>query len=331
MIRLTRGIAAVLAAFMLAAPAVANDSVASMGAGGLVLGRTDGIEMRSEDLYISATEIRVRYRFYNRTSRDISTIVAFPMPDLEGGIESDVALDDPSQMAFATTVNGRRMTTNVERKALLNGTDHSGLLRGLGVPFTPRGETTMQALAALPRPQIEMLVEMGLVEDRSWSDGGVRRLELVPLWTFKTTHYWTQVFPAGRELDVRHQYVPAVGGSAGSIFGGPDMEAGGYFQAEVDRYCADDAFRAGARRMRERGLYLTETWIDYILTTGANWAEPIGDFRLVVDKGSARNLVSFCAEGVRKISPTRFEVRRRNYTPTRDLSVLILTGTRMNN
>ena len=70
-------IAALLASFMLAAPAAANDTVASMGAGGLVFQRTDGIEMRSEDLYVSAREIRVRYRFFNRTDRDIGTLVAF--------------------------------------------------------------------------------------------------------------------------------------------------------------------------------------------------------------------------------------------------------------
>ncbi len=329
MIRPNRSAAALLAAFMLAAPAAANDSVASMGAGGLVLERTDGIEMRSEDLYVSAAEIRVRYRFYNRTAQDIATIVAFPMPDLQGGIESDVAIEDPLRMPFTTTVNGRRVATNVEQKAMLNGVDHSDLLRGLGVPPSPRGEATLLALAALPRPQIDMLIEMGLVEDRSWTDAGVRHLELVPLWTLKTTHYWTQVFPAGRELDVRHRYAPAVGGSAGSIFGDPAMDSGASASEEAARYCTDDAFRAGARRMRSRGLYLTETWVDYILTTGANWAEPIGEFRLVVDKGAASNLVSFCGEGVRRISPTRFEVRRRNYTPTRDLSVLILTGTRM--
>lgn len=328
MIRLNRTAAVLLAALMLAAPAAANDSVASMGAGGLVLHRTDGIEMRSEDLYVSAAEIRVRYRFYNRTDRDISTIVAFPMPDLQGG-DHAVALEDPLRMPFATTVNGRRVATNVEQKAMLNGVDHTGLVRGLGLPLSPRGEATMQALSTLPRPQIDMLVEMGLVEDRSWTDAGVRHLDLVPLWTLKTTHYWTQVFPAGRELDVRHQYAPAVGGSAGSIFGDPAMENGEQSSEDAARYCADDAFLAGARRMRSRGLYLTETWVDYILTTGANWAEPIGDFRLVVDKGSSRNLVSFCGEGVRKISPTRFEIRRRNYTPTHDLSVLILSGMRI--
>jgi len=329
MIRVNRSVAALLAAFLLAAPAAANDTVASMGAGGLVLERTDGIEMRSEDLYVSAAEIRVRYRFYNRTAQDISTIVAFPMPDLQGGLEGDVALEEPLEMPFATTVNGRRVATNVEQKALLNGIDHTALLRGLGVPPSPRSNEAFVALAALPGPQIDMLVEMGLVEDRSWTEAGVRHRHVVPLWTLKTTHYWTQVFPAGRELDVRHRYVPAVGGTAGSIFGDPGLDGGEYALEEIDRYCVDDAFRAGARRMRERGLYLTETWVDYILTTGANWAEPIGEFRLVVDKGSSRNLVSFCGEGVRKIGPTRFEIRRRNYTPTRDLSVLILTGTRM--
>ena len=47
-----------------------------------------------------------------------------------------------------------------------------------------------------------------------------------------------------------------------------------------------------------------------------------------VDKGEAGNLVSFCADGVRKIGPTQFEVRHTNFTPTRDLSVLILQGVR---
>lgn len=329
MISLTRTAAAVLAVLMLAAPATANDTVASMGAGGLVLERTDGIEMRSEDLYVSSREIRVRYRFHNRTDRDISTIVAFPMPDLPGGIESDVAVEDPLQIPFTTMVDGHRVSTNVEQKAVLNGVDHSALMRGLGVPLSPRQGATFEALLALPRPQIDMLIELGLVEDRSWTDAGVRHLELMPLWTLKTTHYWTQVFPAGRDLDVRHQYVPAIGGSSGSAFGGPEPEPGEAVSEEDARFCTDEAFRAGARRMRSRALSMRETWVDYILTTGANWAEPIGDFRLVVDKGAPENLVSFCGEGVRKISPTRFEIRRRNYTPTRDLSVLILTGERI--
>jgi hypothetical protein len=44
----------------------------------------------------------------------------------------------------------------------------------------------------------------------------------------------------------------------------------------------------------------------------------------VVDKGAAANVFSFCASGVRKISPTEFEVRHTNFTPTSDISILIL-------
>ena len=69
---------------------------------------------------------------------------------------------------------------------------------------------------------------------------------------------------------------------------------------------------------------LFERRIAYVLTTGANWSGPIGDFRLTVDKGEPDSLVSFCADGVKKIAPTVFEVRHANFTPTRDLDVLIL-------
>ena len=326
MIRKT--VVAALAAACLTGPAVANDSVASMGAGGLVLQRTDGIVMRSEDLFVSAAEIRVRYAFFNRTGQDISTIVAFPLPDIVGGGEGDVALSDPAHLEFSTLVDGRQVATEVEQKAVKDGVDHTGLLRRLGVPLSPYDDAVRDALAGLPRAEIDRLIDLGLIEDRGYANGAVAVIELAPLWTLKTTHYWTQVFPAGRVLDVDHRYIPAIGGSVGSAFGDPDLMESEWFHEDRTRYCADPAFIAAARRKRERGEYLTETWIDYVLTTGANWAEPIGDFRLVVDKGSAANLVSFCGDGVRRIGPTQFEIRRRNFTPDRDLAVLILTGAR---
>jgi len=45
---------------------------------------------------------------------------------------------------------------------------------------------------------------------------------------------------------------------------------------------------------------------------------------MAVDKGDPANIVSFCSEGVRKISATQFEVRHANFTPTGDISILIL-------
>ena len=214
---------AALAAACLAAPVAANDTTASMGAGGLVLQRTDGIVMRSEDLFVSAAEIRVRYAFFNRTDRDISTIVAFPLPDIVGGHEGDVALSDPGDLEFSTTVDGRRVATEVEQKALKDGADHTALLRGLGVPLSPYDDAVRDTLAALARDRIERLIELGLVEDRGYADSTGTTVDLAPLWTLKTTHYWTQVFPAGEVLAVDHRYVPAIGGTAGSAFGDPDL------------------------------------------------------------------------------------------------------------
>ena len=98
----------------------------------------------------------------------------------------------------------------------------------------------------------------------------------------------------------------------------------------IRRYCVDADFLAAAERMARRPgvINVSEQWISYILTTGGNWRSPIGEFRLVVDKGRPENLVSFCGEGVRRIGPTQFEMRRRNWRPERDLDVLILVPAR---
>ncbi len=64
-----------LAALALAGPAAANDSTAEHSAGGLVLTRTADIDMVSEDLFVSAGEVRVRYVFRNRSPREIRTLL----------------------------------------------------------------------------------------------------------------------------------------------------------------------------------------------------------------------------------------------------------------
>jgi hypothetical protein len=67
-----------------------------------------------------------------------------------------------------------------------------------------------------------------------------------------------------------------------------------------------------------------EKRIDYVLSSGGNWKAPIGDFHLTVDKGRPEALVSVCMDGLVKTGPTRFEVRKVNFRPERDLSILIL-------
>ncbi|TIT62302.1 MAG: DUF4424 domain-containing protein, partial [Mesorhizobium sp.] len=47
-----------------AAPALANDSVAELGTGGLILSRSDAVAMQSEDLFISPQKVTVDYVFH---------------------------------------------------------------------------------------------------------------------------------------------------------------------------------------------------------------------------------------------------------------------------
>ncbi len=81
--------------------------------------------------------------------------------------------------------------------------------------------------------------------------------------------------------------------------------------------------RRAARRPSEAANY-SEVWLQYVLRSGANWAGPIRDFRLVIDKGNPRSLLSFCGTGVRRLDDRRFEVRYRDFTPDRDLDILII-------
>jgi hypothetical protein len=77
-----------------AVPALANDTTASTGAGGLVIERTDDIDLVSEDLFVSASEIRIGYVFRNSSPKDVETIVAFPMPDRDLSQEYGEAYSD---------------------------------------------------------------------------------------------------------------------------------------------------------------------------------------------------------------------------------------------
>jgi hypothetical protein len=134
-----RTICAVLsiAAAIASAQVRANDTTAELATGGLVFTKSPDIEMRSEDLFISMKEIRVQYKFFNHSNKEVVTPVAFPMPDLPFGTGSDLAIptNDPENiLGFSTTVDNRPIAALVERKALLNGVDKTEVLRTLGAP-----------------------------------------------------------------------------------------------------------------------------------------------------------------------------------------------------
>jgi hypothetical protein len=308
----------------------ANDSSAEKAAGGLVLRQAADIDMVSEDLFVSPAQVRVHYVFRNRSARPVATIVAFPMPDRDMAYEMESEVAYPAD--FHTLVDGRPVRMSVERKAMVGRVDQSAALARLHVPIAPpAGESAnfvADLIARLPRADRARLARLGLIDAESFS---AAHGQIVPSWTVRETWYWRQTFPAGRALDVRHSYTPGVGGTAGVPLATLDYRNGENGRQEQAEFCTDREFLAAIDRMTQRaeqqhGNYPMEQRLRYILTTGGNWRAPIGDFHMVVDKGRADAVMSFCGEGVTRISPTRFEVRHRNWRPNRDLAVLIVSA-----
>jgi hypothetical protein len=321
-----------LAALTLGPAASANDSTAELTTGGLVLSKNADIEMRSEDLAISEKEISVRYKFFNHAASDQTVTVAFPMPDVTL-VDRDIAFParDPANfLDFHTVADGHEVRAQYEQKAVLDGTDISARLKAFGLPLAVQNEATSKALDALPRARQDELEKLGFVTAYEEGAGKDMVHRVTPQWTFKSTFYWNQTFPAGREIGIEHRYVPSVGEAEGSMLNSTPIDAAALREYEA-LYCVDKDFLASAKTglgkpdadgQPAHPFY--EKRIAYVLKTAANWAKPIGEFRLTVDKGAPDALVSFCAEGVKKIGPTVFEVSHENFTPTRDLHILIL-------
>jgi hypothetical protein len=304
---------ALIGCMLAPANSLANDSEAELGIGGLVLRKNAHVEMRSENLYVSTEEIRVQYRFYNKSGSDVRVVVAFPLPQVNLDDGNDDERNGLTEYEFSTRVDGIPVNTQIERRATVGGRDRTDVLKPYEIPLDPNA--SQDALDRLPRDAWDKLTRAGVVKTIQYK-GTPAEKHLRPLWALKTAYYWEQTFPAKKEITIEHRYVPSVGGSVPMDWS-RDWSVSEYQK----KFCVDREFVLSAKQHKNS----SQRWISYILTTGGNWAGPIGDFRLVVDKGDPSNLVSFCADGVKKISATEFEVRKKNFVPSKDLNVLILS------
>lgn len=323
---------ALLAALGFAGTAQANDSTAELAAGGLVLSRSDVIEMAREDLYISKEAVRVDYVFRNRSDEDVSAIVAFPMPDIESSPYHNVSIPNDAVddfLGFEVKVEGLSIKPELEQRVFAVGIDVTADLVAQGVPAFPYGGPAEAALAALDPDVLADWIARGIVIVEEFDMGAGMQKVVTPFWTLKSTYWWRMTFPAGEDVIVGHSYQPSVGATAGVTFFSRDRLGGASPEDYRRRYCMDAAFEnavlKAAKASPDGYPRLYETRLSYILRTGGNWASgTIGDFRLTVDKGDPKNIVSFCGTGVRKTGPTTFEMRASDFHPDKDLEILIL-------
>lgn len=314
--------------------ASANDSTAELKAGGLVFVHTDEISMAEERLYISPKEVRVDYRFRNNTDKDVEALVAFPMPDIVGGTQEPIAIEEnagPNFLGFDVTQDGKPVKTQPQLQAFVAGVDLTSILTAENIPLNPLSGQAGDALEKLSPEKIEQFKSLGLMRIEEWDFGKGAEKHFVPQWTLKTVYWWKTVYPAAKDVTVHHSYRTSVGGTVDVTYldenGQPKGEQ---FNDYKKRYCLDDNMVKIAQKNWknehpvDKGPLYVENWISYILMTGNNWAGPIGSFTLTVDKGETQNIVSFCGEGVTKTGPTTFEMKKTDFYPERDLEILLL-------
>jgi hypothetical protein len=310
---------------------MANDSSAELSVGGLNFSRSDDVSLETETLRISPRLVSVRYQFFNRTTQPVTLTVAFPLPDIDLSEGEMLSLPDNNPtnfVGFKTRIDGKPVNFTMLQNAYLGAKNVSATLRSLNIPMLPIGAQHID-LADLPEATRSQLFEQGLLLKNGTDDKGRQLYEAG--WTVKTAAIRKQTFPPNRPAMVEHRYHPSVGISFDTVLR-KGLRQNKALAAEIARYrkeyCIGDDFLAALDKLagdeEHNAVKLQERRITYTLKTGANWAGPIKDFRLIVDKQKADRLVSFCATQTRTISPTLLEVATTDFTPEKDLKILIV-------
>lgn len=297
-----------------AVTAQANDSTGFVGTGSIQYLKNPHIEMQREDLYISQRQIRVAYSFKNNSAQDITETVLFPLPEVSAGYDGDFADTAGLIDSFRIWADGKAVKPQIHVRAFFETQDGkkadlTAKLKQCGLsdielmaPWTNRydHEKVSAKIKACLAPQAAKLKK---VDD-----------DISDFWSATIVYSWKQTFKAGKTTEIKHQYAPLVGGS---FVYPPQFEKGG----EMDKaYCiSDDLRRTLADHKRKMRFY---TQLGYVLTTGANWAKPIGKFTLTIEREPGQ-LVSLCWDkSLRKISPTVFRAEKTDFLPKKDLDII---------
>ncbi len=332
--------------FSVSMPMLADDSAASIAAGGLVPRREIRIVMAKEVLQISPTKVVVDYDFRNDTDQDVTTEVAFPVPPYAYGPDSPT-IPEASFSDFKLAVNGNSVPFQIEAKATLDGKDVTAILTADKIDIPSFGHLTetdgsdpqihTPDIERLPKAEQQRLAQTGLFDaEDGWG-----------LWDASLQYHWTQTFPAHSTTHIRHQYTPV----EGSELMQPDTlqnvsqhkEPSG--DAETVKYaredmqlleglCPDPSLLSGMIARIDAsgpgyGQYDHPHWVDFILTSANTWKQPIEDFTLTVDRGkpeedNAQTFVSFCSPQnapVAKLDADHFQVHLANFVPAAELRI----------
>ncbi len=310
---------------LITAPLRADDGAASIAAGGIVMmKREPRIVMAKEVLQISAKRVIVDYDFRNDSDEDITTEVAFPIPDYHLSMEDN----KPSQQGFddfRLWVDGAPTRYQVEARAFLKNAEYTELLRGMHVDVASFGHATSN----VESPDVRKLT--GNQRQQLAGTALIDREDDSPLWTVKKKYHWQQAFPAHQTVHIRHEYSPVLG-SENSVAYGLGSKPDPAMAKEIASFCLDKRLLDTLSEIaNSKDRWASYSYVDFILTTANTWKTPIEDFTLIVERPHWKNnrgepdladYVSFCWDGpITKVDADHFSAHTVNLVPAKELRV----------
>lgn len=291
----------------------ANDSTGYVATGGVQYLKNKDIQMYSEDLFISKKIIQVDYQFKNLSAKDLTETVLFPLPIVENFFESDFADTEKLLKSFKVQVNGKSIQPEMHVRTFIYKDEKTAPI-DMTDSFKQCGLSEKDMLNPWSRQDDEY--ETFEAKLRNCKNATLQKVlpkdpNEVISWSSQVIYSWKQTFKANAFTRVQHQYTPLVGGSVAL-----------YPEEDTKAYCMDRNFKAGLKKAKSQQAPYQA--LGYILKTGANWAKPIQDFKLTIER-DAGEIVSFCWAGkVKKISPTRFQMSEKNFVPQQDLDIIFV-------
>ncbi len=309
---------------------LANDSVGAIALGGVEYRKIEGVSMEKESLTISVDKVQVEYEFFNNTDKPIQETILFPMPlfgfDLGCSPEYSGELQQfkvwingaptvPAKTIIAKLPDGADITNRL-KEAGLNDVDiaeYRGVKSACGdVQISGNYAANLQKLREMK------LVDQVVDEDPT------------PLWRVGYVYHWQMVFPPRQLTHVVHEYRPFTGAVAMGYEFTTDKTADLFSKYEHsvrvsgdESYCmTEGAVRLATQIQRRANKPFVARSVQYVLTTGANWAGPIKDFSLNLKKRATDEIVTLCFDGeFKRTSDLTLTAHKKDFLPTKELDV----------
>jgi len=329
---------------LLANKCLANDSIGYLGAGGIEFKKTEDISMEKEVLTISRKLIRVEYEFLNTTSKPIKETIVFPMPFY--GFDFGCSPEHSGELqGFKVWVNGEIQSTSRSLRARLKEKDVTDRLKELGFADEDIAEyrgiegscgMDVHPPTGILARNMDALIKEGLVS--TFNQDGI--VIVTPMWKAAYFYSWEQIFPSNAIVHVAHEYVPFTGWISGlySFADVSNFKKDKDGESLVKDFCMTDGTIRAGKNIQEHittGALqipiegLSRETVNYILTTGANWAGPIKDFTLNLKKENKNEIVSLCFdEGqFKKRGELTISSHITNFMPKSDISAIFFYAT----